>query len=133
MSENTMNPQHEKLLNKIRELYIQCGGRMLYTPEEHNLNNLIPIEASLTSGIEVSFDYGTPNMMCTPEGGYVILGSNNILSTGKDDFWKVFNETFDVQILIPKRNERETYKRSYDEFQNTLSGPYVLIKEKSSL
>lgn len=113
--------EHKKILNKIRGLYIQSGGKPLYEPEDFGLNNLHKSE----SGIEVDFDYGVPHHLYTPDGSYTILGSNIVGDT--DKFWKLFNEEFEVEIIKPKRDDS---KISGLEFQLQISGPVVRIKER---
>ncbi len=96
-----IKPEHRKILNKIRELYIQSGGEPLYEP---------------SSGLEIDFDYGVPHELYTPEGSYMILGSNVVGDT--DMFWNLLNQTFEVEIVKPKRNNGA----SELEFQLQISG-----------
>lgn len=113
--------EHKELLNKIRELYAQSGGEPLYEPEDFGLNEYIKAE----SGIEIDFDYGVPGRMYTPDGYYTILGINVVGNT--DVFWELFNQEFNVEILIPKRDDR---KVSYIKYQLDISGPRVRISQK---
>jgi hypothetical protein len=116
-----IKPEHKKILNKLRELYIQSGGEPLYEPEDFGLNDL----RKSGRGMEVDFDYGVPLEMYTPEGSYMILGSNRVGDTKK--FWELLNQVFDVEIIKPKRNDE---KISGLEFQCQISGPIIRIREK---
>lgn len=122
-----IRPDHKKLLDRIRELYVESGGKPLYQPEEWGLNEFYK---SRTGGIEVSFDHGVPEDMYTPEGSYTILGSNAAGDTKK--FWKLFNQAFDVEVLTPQRNDVEVRARSEFEYQYGSSGPYVRITERAA-
>lgn len=113
-----IKPEHKKILNKIRELYIQSGGEPLYEPEDFGLNNL----RKSGSGMEIDFDYGVPHELYTPEGSYMILGSNVVGDT--DMFWDLLNQTFEVEIVKPKRNDAGI---SELEFQLQISGPIIRI------
>lgn len=117
-----IKPQHKKILNKIRELYIQSGGEPLYEPEDYGLNDY----QKSNRGFEVDFDYGVPQNLYTPDGSYHILGSSVVGYTRK--FWQLFNQAFEVEIIRPKRDDK---KISESEFQLQVSGPLVRIREKS--
>jgi len=120
----TIKSEHKEVLNKLRELYVESGGRPLYIPEDWGLNEY----GKSKEGLEIDFDYGVPGRLYTEEGYYMILGSNSVGNT--DYFWKLLNEAFNVEILIPKRDDVETRKRSELEFQLNSSGPYVRITSK---
>lgn len=113
-----IKPEHKELLNRIRELYVQSGGKPLYEPEDYGLNNSI----KTASGIEIDFDYGVPGKMYTPDGYYMILGSNVVGDT--DVFWELFNQEFNVEILIPQRDDSKVSGLAY---QLQVSGPRVRI------
>lgn len=116
-----IKPEHKKILNKLRELYIQSGGEPLYEPEDYGLNDL----CKSGNGMEVDFDYGIPHYLYTPDGSYMILGSNVVGDTKK--FWDLLNQAFEVEIIKPKRNDA---KISELEFQCQMSGPIIRIREK---
>lgn len=116
-----IKPEDKKILNKMRELYIQSGGEPLYEPEDFGLNDINKSK----SGMEIDFDYGVPNSLYTPDGSYMILGSNVVGDTKK--FWDLLNQAFDVEIIKPKRNDA---KISGLEFQCQISGPVIRIREK---
>jgi len=113
--------EHKKILDKIRQLYIESGGKPLYEPEDFGLN---PRDKS-ESGIEIDFDYGIPHNLYTSDGYYVILGSNVVGDTKK--FWELLNQEFEVEIVKPKRDDS---KISGLEFQLQVSGPLVRIRER---
>lgn len=110
--------EHKKILDKIRQLYIESGGKPLNEPEDFGLNP----HGKSKSGIEIDFDYGIPHNMYTPDGYYTILGSNLVGDTKK--FWELLNQEFEVEIVKPKRNDGKV------SFQLQVSGPIVRIKEK---
>jgi len=116
-----IKPEHKKILNKLRELYIQSGGEPLYEPEDWGLNELY----KSGEGMEIDFDYGVPHNLFTPDGSYMILGSNIVGDTKK--FWDLLNQAFDVEIIKPKRDDG---KISELDFQLQLSGPVIRIREK---
>lgn len=116
-----IKPEHKKILDKLRELYIQSGGEPMYEPEDFGLNDLRKSER----GMEVDFDYGVPSSLYTPDGSYMILGSNRVGDTKK--FWDLFNQAFNVEIIKPKRDDA---KISGIEFQCQISGPIIRIREK---
>lgn len=116
-----IKPEDKKILNKLRELYIQSGGEPLYEPEDFGLND----RNKCGGGMEVDFDYGVPHSLYTPDGSYMILGSSRVGDTKK--FWDLLNQAFDVEIIKPKRNEA---KISELEFQCQISGPIIRIREK---
>lgn len=118
---DAIKSEHKKILDKIRELYIESGGKPLYEPEDFGLNDLHKSD----SGIEVNFDYGVPYKMYTPDGSYMILGSNVVGDTKK--FWDLLNQVFEVEIIKPKRDDA---KISGLEFQCQISGPVVRIRER---
>ena len=123
-------PDRKKLLDKIRELYVESGGKPLSEPEYFRLNELYK---SKTGGIEIDFDYGVPQNMYTPEGSYTIntiLGNNEVEDRKK--FWELFNQAFDVEVLTPQRDDAEVRARSESEYQPNYSGPYVRIKERAA-
>ena len=72
--EDIIKPEHKKILDKIRQLYIESGGKPLYEPEDFGLN---PYSKS-KSGIEIDFDYGVSHNMYTSDGYYTILGKSGI-------------------------------------------------------
>lgn len=116
-----IKPEHKKILDKLRELYIQSGGMPLYEPEDYGLNEFMKVE----SGIEIDFDYGVPHRMYTPDGYYMILGSSLAGDTKK--FWELLNQEFNVEIIVPKRDDSKT---SEFQLQTRSSGPIVLLTEK---
>lgn len=113
--------EHKKILDKLRELYIQSGGEPLYEPEDFGLSDL----RKSGSGIEIDFDYGVPHEMHTPDGSYMILGSNVVGNIKK--FLDLLNQDFEVEIIKPKRDDA---KISEIEFQCQISGPIIRIREK---
>lgn len=113
-----IKPEHKEILDKIRELYIQSGGQPLYDPEDWGLND----SKKSIEGIEVSFDYGSPVEMFTPDGFYMILGSCVCADSKK--FWELFTQEFDCKIVIPKRDDSKT---PYLQYQLCNSGPLVRI------
>ena len=117
-------PEHKEILDKLRELYVESGGKPLYKPEDWGLNEY----GKSTEGLEIDFDYGVPGRLYTKEGYYMILGSSVVGNT--DKFWELLNEVFNVEILIPKRDDVETRKRSELEYQLSPSGPYIRIISK---
>ena len=117
-------PEHKKILDKLRELYVESGGKPLNKPEDWGLNEC----GKSTKGLEIDFDYGVPGRLYTEEGYYMILGSSVVGDT--DKFWELLNEAFNVEILKPNRDDVETRKRSELEFQLSPSGPYVRITSK---
>lgn len=116
-----IKPEYKNILNKLRELYIQSGGKPLYEPEDYGLNDL----RKSGSGMEVDFDYGVPHELYTPEGSYTILGSSVVGDT--DIFWDLLNRAFETEIIKPKRDDA---KISGFEFQCQISGPVIRIREK---
>jgi hypothetical protein len=118
-----IKPEHKKILNKLRELYIQSGGKPLYEPEDFGLNELFKSE----EGMEIDFDYGVPHELHTPDGSYMILGSNVVGDVKK--FWNLLDEAFDIEIIKPKRDDR---KISELDLQLKLSGPIIRIREKGT-
>lgn len=121
MIKKEIKPEYKRILDKIRELYIESGGKPLYEPEDFGLNQY----GKSQRGIEVSFDYGIPERMHTPEGYYVILGSNVLGDL--DKFWELFNQEFEVEIITPKRDDRKISEHGY---LSEISGPVVRIREK---
>lgn len=122
-----IRPDHKKLLDKIRELYVESGGKPFNKPEDWGLNKFYK---SQTKEIEIDFDYGVPHNMYTSEGSYKILGSNIVGDTKK--FWELFIQAFNVEVLTPQRNDAEVRARSELEFQCNPSGPYVRITERGT-
>jgi len=118
-----IKPVYKRILDKIRELYVESGGELLNSPEDYGLNTLF----KSTGGIEVIFDYDTPHWMYTPEGCYTILGDNVVGDTKR--FWELFNQAFDVEVLIPRisRERLGTVPGLYG-----LLGPYVRISERTA-
>lgn len=117
-----MNPEHKRIIYRIRELYIQSGGKPLNKPEAYGLNETV----KSGDGIEIDFDYGVPRRMYTPDGYYMILGGS--LVGDRDKFWKLLNQEFDVEIVSPKRDDKKT--KEFD-LQTQVSGPVVRINEKN--
>lgn len=113
-----IKPEHKKILDKIRELYVKSGGEPLGEPEEYGLNEY---EKS-KEGIEIHFDYGVPSHMHTPDGYYVILGSSVCGNSKK--FWELFTKEFGGKIVIPKRYDN---KIPYIQYQTEYSGPVLRI------
>lgn len=113
-----IKPEHKKILDKIRELYIMSGGKLSYKPEDWGLNEH---EKSI-EGIEVRFDYGVPYRMYTPDGYYVILGS--CVCGNSEKFWELFTKEFDTIIVVPKRDDSNGHDSKY---QSQYSGPVVRI------
>jgi len=114
-----IKPEHKEILDKIRDLYIKSGAKLSYKPEDWGLNKS---EMSI-DGIEVYFDYGVPVRMHTPDGYYVILGS--CLCGNSEEFWELFTQEFETEIVVPKRDDGKT---SPIEYQSCYSGPIVRIK-----
>jgi hypothetical protein len=114
-----IKPEHKEILDKIRGLYIECGGKPLYKPEDWGLNEY----GKSIEGIEVYFDYGVPTRMLTPDGYYVILGS--CVCGNSEEFWELFTKEFETKIVLPKRDDSKTLYMAY---QSQYSGPLVRIK-----
>jgi hypothetical protein len=114
-----IKPEHKKILDKIRELYVEAGGEPYYKPEDWGLNEF----GKSKRGVEISFDYGTPQDMLTPDGYYVILGSNRCGDL--NEFWELFTKEFEIEIVVPKRDDS---KVSESEYQTCYSGPTVRIR-----
>lgn len=119
MKVEQIKPEHKKILDKIRELYIESGGKLSHKPEAWGLNEY---EKSI-DGIEISFDYGVPMRMLTPDGYYVILGSS--ICGDSEKFWGLFTGEFETRIIIPKRDDSNGHNIGY---QSQYSGPVVRIK-----
>lgn len=115
-----IKPEHKEILDKIRELYVKSGGKLFHEPEAWGLNEY---EKSI-DGIEVSFDYGVPSHMRTPDGYYVILGS--CVCGDSEIFWELFTKEFDTVIVVPKRDDSKI--RGTMEYQSCYSGPIVRIR-----
>ncbi len=111
-------PEHKVILDKIRELWIESGGRPISSPEVWGLNNTDKSD----KGIEILFDYGCPHFMYTPDGFYTIIGGGFIANT--DKFWELFTKEFKIEAVTPARDEN---KISVDEYVNNFSGPVVRI------
>jgi hypothetical protein len=116
-----IKPEHKNILNKLRELYVQSGGKPMHEPEDFGLNDLNKCE----SGMEIDFDYGIPHYLYTQDGSYMILGSSLAGDTKK--FWDLLNQAFNVEIIKPKRNDAKVSKI---EFQYQSSGPIIRIAPK---
>lgn len=114
-----IKPEHKKILDKIRELYVESGGTPLYEPEDWGLNKY----KKSIEGIEIIFDYDVPSHMLTPDGYYMILGSS--VCGDSEKFWELFTKEFDIVIAVPKRNDSKTHYMTY---QLEYSGPLVRLK-----
>lgn len=114
-----IKPEHKKILDKIRELYVESGGKPLGDPEAWGLNK----NGKSIEGIEIYFDYGVPMRMFTPDGYYVILGSSVCGDYVK--FWELFIKEFETFIVSPKRVDDKT---PYVQYQTQYSGPVVRIR-----
>jgi len=115
------NKTTKLLLNKLRDLWCECGGKVWESPEEHGVHK----DQKSSSGIEVDFDYGTPHRMYTPDGSYMVLGS--CMCGNTKEFMMKVEETFHVEIVVPQRDDS---KCSYLEYQCEHSGPRIRISEK---
>lgn len=122
-----IKPEHKPLLDKVRNLYIESGGKPLHKSEEFGLNQFFK---SKNGKIEIDFDYGVPCHMYTPQGSYTILGSNIVGDTKK--FWELLTQAFNVEILTPQRNDAIVRARSELEYQCCVSGPVIAITERSN-
>ncbi len=118
MKIDPIKPEHKKILDKIRELYVQSGGKPLGEPEEYGLNKY----GKSKEGIEIYFDYGVPSRMLTPDGYYVILGSS--VCGNPEKFWELFTKEFGGKIIVPKRDDSKISRVKY---QSEYSGPVVRI------
>ena len=114
----SIRPEHKEMLDKIRELYIISGGKPFYDPEDFGLNEY----DKSNGGIQVHFDYGSPDRMYTPGGGYVILGGH--IMGDQDKFWELFTAEFEVVTIVEKRNDG---KIPWSNYINQCSGPVVRI------
>ncbi|MDD4440011.1 MAG: hypothetical protein PHS04_18555 [Tissierellia bacterium] len=112
------------LLNKLRDMWCECGGKLWESPEEHGVYE----NQKIDSGIEVDFDYGAPHRMYTPDGSYMVLGS--CMCGNTKEFMRKLEETFNVEIVVPKRDDS---KCSYIEYQCEISGPVIRISEKQDV
>lgn len=118
------NPTYKLLLEKLRDLWCETGGELWSRPEEYGFDE----SRKSKNGIEIDFDYGTPNKMYTPDGSYVILGS---CMCGKiNEYMKNIEETFNVEIVVPLRDDS---KCSDIKFQLERSGPVIRISEKQDV
>ena len=113
--------EHKKILDRIRELYIESGGRPFDEPEAWGLNKF---EKS-NNGIQVHFDYGSPDRMYTPDGGYMILGGH--IQGDHEKFWESFFREFEVVTVVEKRNDGNV---SELEYLSQYSGPIVRITQR---
>lgn len=116
--------EHKKILDKIRDLWIQSGGKPFGDPETWGLNE----RGKSIDGIEIHFDYGVPYRMFTPDGYYIVLGCSLVGDTNK--FWGLFVQEFDTEIVVPKR---EDSKMSLGECDCSYSGPLVRIEQRQNL
>lgn len=108
-------PEHKRILDMLRALYVKSGGELCHKPEEWGL---IPFGRS-EEGLEIDFHNGVPENLYTTEGHYIIFGSHQ-LKADTIEFWRLLNENFKVETLIPERGVNET----------NYTGPLVRIKEK---
>lgn len=113
-----INPEHKKILDKIRELYIASGGKPFYDPEDFGLYE----HDKSNGGVQIHFDYGSPDRMYTPDGGYVILGSH--IMGNQDKFLELFTAEFEVVTIVEKRNDG---KITWGDYLSQYSGPVVRI------
>lgn len=115
------NKTHNSIISKIRELWMRSGATHLGTPCYWDKNDI-------TKYIGIEFDYGYPMTLCTPEGAYRIIGGS--VNGDYEQFWALLNETFVVEIVKPKRDDKIT---SYFKCQTLCSGPVVKLSEKSDV
>lgn len=115
------NKTYKLLLEKLRDLWCETGGKVWHSPEEYGLNDWYKSE----NGIEIDFDYGTPDKMYTSDGAYTILGS--CMCGNTKEFMQKIKETFNVDIIVPKRDDSKIFVYEY---QACISGPRIRISEK---
>lgn len=122
-----INPEHKQVLDKLRDLYQKSGAKLWYKPEDWGLRTYHKSQ----EGLEIVFDYGIPQILCTRDGCYTIMGSHEAGDT--DKFWELLNEEFEAEVIQPKRNDQELLEEGPQgelEFQLNYSGPVVRIRKK---
>ena len=116
-----MNPDHERILDKIVELKRKAGIDCLYNWRSWGLNEY----HKRSEGLVLVVDYDVPGNLYTPEGMYV-FGSIAWSGDAMTKFWALMKENFKLTELRPKRDDA---KISEWEFQTLPSGPELLLEE----
>jgi len=116
----------KRILEIIRDLYRQSGGNPLYKPED--FGGLNEYYKSKSGKYEVSFNYGVPQKLYTPDGSYTILGSSVVGNLSL--FWKLFCDTFAIDIIKPARDDSIT---DYAIYQLSTSGLIVSIELREEI
>ena len=93
--EYEIKSEDKRVLDIIRELYEESGGKPIGKPETWGLNE--SCEAKTMDGYAVSFDGYYPSRLHTSEGCYVILGGG--VDGDLYQFWGLFNKSFDVELI----------------------------------
>lgn len=125
MQHNDPNPEHRSILNTIRTLFIQSGGRLLNVSADFGIKTP---KKQFAPEAEVEFDYGLPCYLYTADRLYVVLG--NAIGGNCEQFWELFVKTFEIKEITPRRDDAKT---SLFEYQTHKSGPRVAISMRCPL
>lgn len=96
-----------KIINTVRDLFVQAGGRPLGKPEEYGCNSSYHSTQSEFEFVTDS-DHRTPVRLRTPQGEYVILGSF-CPPEDVETFWASLTEVFEMELLKTVMRNYESY------------------------
>lgn len=106
-------------VDELREILIEAGGAL---PE---LGTVYPSESGK---LEIHFDYGTVFKVTTLEGSYLFDAS--IAQPREQFFWSLLNRHFEIEVLKPKRDDRqrgETQDFTMADYLIQNSGPIIAL------
>ncbi|MCK4589105.1 MAG: hypothetical protein KAT77_01585 [Nanoarchaeota archaeon] len=121
-----INPEHKRLIDTIRDLFIQAGGKYktLGGPD-YKLKSY----PRSKDGPVLYFQDGLPLFLYFPEGSYNVLGNNRLYSTETvEKFRKLFDATFRTEE-VPGSFQTKPFSGPHGT-PDLESGPHLKILEK---
>lgn len=115
MSDGKTLPERRAVIDRIRELFIEAGGKPLY-PVNYRCNRYHFKEEV----VSLLFDYGHPVELCAPEGGYSPIGS--AVGCDRREFMRLLEEAFETRVIRPQGDDSKT---PYLQYQLDYSGPLI--------
>lgn len=115
----TVPTRYQRIVQTIRDTFVETGGRLLYEPDDFGLNTCYPSRDGKTLLV---FDYGCIHDLATPEGTITPIGSCVI--GDRDRCFELLVERLGLVVVKPQRDDSKT---DYFSYQVRASGPTMEV------
>lgn len=116
---NPIPARYQRIVQTIRDTFVETGGKLMYKPEDFGLNEFYPSRDGKTLLV---FDYGSIHELVTPEGTITPIGS--CVMGNSDRCFELLVERLGLVVVKPQRDDSKT---DYLSFQLRESGPTMEV------